>query len=1063
MAAVALPRAHARPGRQAARSLDSGRGSLTAEAGIAEGAAGPSAAAHEQQNPRRLHWQRGQHGVEPQQLSTRSAAASNSSAPAVLELGTPGGATSGDDAGPGPRWGHSAAYLPGSQVVLFVGGQVPSWNNASAGMVTNDVFAFDVSALNSSAAGNSSAAWSRLSSVGLPPHAFAARAVTHDPAHLDERLWIIGGATSDCSQDAPVYSWSAPAGAWRNGTWSAPAISSNASVPVRRRGARAFQVPSELGTKGAERAAARQRGGTSFMVIGGTADGSTCAPAANETQEADYFGLDIWTGNGTTAGRSAAAAALPADDDGMSIRSLALEASMKGMPLVDYATVLLPANASTNSSDRVLFLGGRDANHTLASLASFWALDLASGRWEQWNATSAGETQDLPTGRVGHTASRMPDGRILVHGGYTTLEQDGVRRNATNEAFVLDPSVTPARWSRITGFGSAPARAYHTAVWAGEVLVLGFGQAVDGFAPANHTVARPANSTNAADANGDVAVVASSAVHFLDTAAPGGWRWSDSIADVVSARMRPTAVATETPTTEALPTVTPVAPVAVPKVAAAPKKQAAPEAAASPAADDAQTEDSVSDATPVDSSSQTGSAAKVAVVPDAPVASTAADAPPSSDSSSSSSATKSGAIAGGILGAAALAATLGGLYAAHKRREAARDDDGLNEFFGKDGEMLQRPEERGPPVSSLWLSQPMAWAATAGKGLKRQATNASEAFRARRRRNSATPSDASDPFADEYTSPSGARGFEVLRNVPARGRLSMRRQQREAEASLEEATPRALPTAFITSLVADDEDQRALYEVGRTVGGGRGASGLEAQHPTHSLLTPPMEHYDRSMNRSSESLASVGSISHFSYPYLAAMHRPSLAGASSSAGASPRSNVSGSYYDSAAVSPRDGARRDSLGASGMSPSESYWPTMPGAAALTPTWQRDEADARDAVFVSQLAAADGEELEEMCASDVADAASTALDAPSDPAAWAAGNASPMFPWERPTPSAVPKLSVPASAPLTSAPFRAPLRGVEALRLRDDEQEQQQRASSSRRARRSHLRVINDSAA
>jgi hypothetical protein len=68
---------------------------------------------------------------------------------------------------------------------------------------------------------------------------------------------------------------------------------------------------------------------------------------------------------------------------------------------------------------------------------------------------------------------------------------------------------------------------------------------------------------------------------------------------------------------------------------------------------------------------------------------------------------------------------------------------------------------------------------------------------------------------------------------------------------------------------------------------------------------------------------------------------------------------------------------------------------------------------------------------------------------------------MFPWERPTPSAVPKLSVPASAPLTSAPFRAPLRGAEALRLRDDEQ--QQRASSSRRARRSQLRVMNDSAA
>jgi hypothetical protein len=1016
-----------------------------------------------QQNPRRLHWQRRQHGVEQQQLSARSAAV-----PEVLELGTPGGAANGSDAGPGPRWGHTAAFLPQSQVVLFVGGQVPSWNYASAGMVTNDVFAFDVSALNASAAGNTTAAWSRLSSVGLPPHAFAARAVTHDAAHLDERLWIVGGATSDCSQDAPVYSWSAPAGEWRNGTWDTPAISSNASVPVRRRGARAFQVPSELGTKGAERAAARQRGGTSFMVIGGTADGSTCAPAASETQEADYFGVDIWTGAAASpAARSAAAGAQPAGDDGMSVRSLALEPSMKGLALVDYATVLLPANASTNSSDRVLFLGGRDANHTLASLASFWALDLASGKWEEWNATSAGETQDLPSGRVGHTASRMPDGRILMHGGYTTLEHDGVRRNATNEAFVLDPSVTPARWSRITGFGSAPARAYHTAVWAGDVLVLGFGQAVDGFAPANHTVALPANSTKtlAPDANGDVAVVASSAVHFLDTAAPGGWRWSDSLDDVVNARKRPATVTSETPSTEALPTVTPVAPVPEPNVAAAPKKQPAPEATeSSPAADSAPADNPAPDVTPVAPTQQTGDAAKVAVVPASPVASTAADAPPSSDSSSSSSATKSGAIAGGILGAAALAATLGGLYAAHKRREAARDDDGLNDFFGKDGEMLQRPEERGPPVSSLWLSQPMAWAATAGKGLKRQATNASEAFRARRRRNSATPSDASDPFADEYTSPSGARGFEVLRNVPARGRLSMRRQQQmdaACEPSLEQATPRALPTAFITSLVADDEDQRALYEVGRTVGGGRGASDFEAQHPSRSLLTPPMEHYDRSMNRSSESLASVGSISHFSYPYLAAMHRPSLAGASSSAGASPRSNVSGSYYDPAAVSPRDAIRRASLAAGGMSPNESYWPTMPGAVALSPTWQRDDADARDAIFVSQLAAADGEELEETCASDVADGAPSALAGASDPAAWAAGNASPMFPWERPTPSAVPKLSVPASAPLTSAPFRAPLRGAEALRLRDDEQ--QQRASSSRRARRSQLRVMNDSAA
>src|SRR4029077_8383643 len=103
---------------------------------------------------------------------------------------------------------------------------------------------------------------------------------------------------------------------------------------------------------------------------------------------------------------------------------------------------------------KVLVVGGAGNGETRAEL-----YDPASGRW-----TATGKPN---IERHFHTATLLSDGRVLVAGGY----DDTITHNPTTSAELYDPAT--GAW---TSAGSlADARAYHTAALLpnGEVLVAG--------------------------------------------------------------------------------------------------------------------------------------------------------------------------------------------------------------------------------------------------------------------------------------------------------------------------------------------------------------------------------------------------------------------------------------------------------------------------------------------------------------------------------------------------------------------------------------------------------------
>ncbi|CEH19357.1 hypothetical protein CBOM_06686 [Ceraceosorus bombacis] len=799
----------------------------------------------------------------------------------------PTGPSRMDDFNPGPRWGHTAAYLPSAKSIIFIGGQVPSNSSEKAGMVTNDVFALDVSQLvaaNVSAAQQGSRSgdkgdehWTLLNSANLPPHAFAARALTHKANQENGQIWLVGGATDDCTGNAPVYRWSTSTSNLTDGKWDALhdlPNNLNVSTPVRRRGARAVQVPNELGLQNMQdEKKARQTGAITFMVVGGTTDGSTCAPVASSSRgTADYFGVDFWSALPSASAKGGA----------ISTRSLALDNRMSGFPVVDYATVLLPANSVTKSNARVLFLGGRDSHQSLVDMNHVWALDLATGKWERWITTASVDAQDMPAGRLGHTASRTSDGKIIMHGGFLSTAASGVHRNATDEVFVLDPTVTPARWSRVSGMsGKMPPRAFHTAIWADKVLVIGFGQESEGTSAVDQALSTRAQSNTQTRAS-------SGLLYYLDTAAPGGWRWSSSIAEVLSNRQSFATDPDTSPQSEAQQTSNGEASKGAilgdhQTGAGAAKDHLMPQSNPLP---NVGTQHIISGLGNGENSAHADTAPNVIA--------------PSSPSSSLSQPGKSGVIAGSVLGAAALVAAFAGVYAARTRkRRRLEEKDALQSYYARDVvSPVDTLADRGPPVSSLWINQPKTWANSASRGLKRHASNASNAIFNRGRRDDQTDRDV-DEEKSTYTShmqgPGAVGAFKIKRKAPPRVRSSMRRQQEAVRAVLGdpphassfEASRAGLPEAFIEALGADLDDAGAPASVQRTIRGGRRAHhdlrdsrGAEGEELREYLDVPDMgQPLERMMTRapSSESLGSVGTASHFSYPYLAAMHRPSMA------------------------------------------------------------------------------------------------------------------------------------------------------------------------------------------
>ncbi|SPO32367.1 uncharacterized protein UTRI_02924 [Ustilago trichophora] len=709
---------------------------------------------------------------------------------------------------PTKRWGQTATYLPAHNVILVVGGQT-----SLSGAITNDVYALDVSDMSpASMASNSSAqSWQRLSSDGLPAHAFAAASAVVDPVDGLEKLWIVGGIAQNCALDAPAYVWSAPIGNITAGKWSA-VYTDNGVTPTRRRGAQAVAL--------------RSGNSTSIMISGGSFDNTTCASTSGV-----YQGVDMWTqtssssATSTSTGIETAHVGIDMTNTAYaSIRSLALDPRMRGLSLTDYTTVTLPANGTCGS--KILFLGGKDQSGSLAPMDRFWALDVATGDWEHWNATGL-----IPAPRLGHTSAVTPDGKIIIHGGYL---QDPTHFTTNNdpisEVFVLDPHQSPARWDAAVWTAESvrpPSLAFHSAVMADNVMVVSFGKAGDGVS------GMAGQSFVTAGGGGQV--------HYLDTAtmgtSGGGMTWSTSTQGVAQARQAMANAAAAAAAPIAAPVTAPPAPAPV---------QQAPEAAP---ATMAPVETTPEAAAPAPAKASTD-ADNTTVSPN-PASSSNSTPPPPPPSTSSN---HTGAIAGSLLGAAAIAAAIGGIYAYRKRREAAAYNLGRAENApdNSDADLARfhnggsGDEEKGPYVSNLYLRpDDMHNVAATGAGAA-----AAGGWSARLKRAASTLTKSHSNSAtlegeDRYTA--APKPVITMRNGAPRS-----------------GQPKSdLPEDFITSLV-DDESP---FVISDSIGRG------ELLHPIDGGEKKLMMHPNTSLATVSSISSGGAAASHFSYPYLSGMHR----------------------------------------------------------------------------------------------------------------------------------------------------------------------------------------------
>ncbi|MCO5585146.1 hypothetical protein L7F22_039078 [Adiantum nelumboides] len=754
------------------------------------------------------------------------------------------------------RWGQTSAYMPTANRILFTGGQVKSAEDGVI-RVTNDVFTLDMSngtiangyLKRSTEAGQSR--WHRMSSSALSPHAFAARAVTHTGNHQGEQVFLIGGATADCSiSNSPIYAWKAAKHDQSNGRWSKPNITINQKIPPRRRGMSAVQVPVSIGLNSSEAEIARQTGGSSFMVLGGYMDYTTCNSSVPSSIQAPnaYPYVDIWTTFADNKGEEA-----------MSVRTLPIDSRMPNVSIYDYSAVVLPANETSKQNTRIMFIGGRDMFGAFTPMNRLWTLDIETNVWQRMDTTNGSATGlDIPLGRSGHSSTLMDDGTILVHGGYVTLDGS---QPLSNDTYLLDPRVQPAIWQKIypeSSGVSTPGKAYHTAIMANGIFLVAFGQE-------NTINSAPMSTVSTSSQQRRDSESISSPVYYLDTRSSEPWSWTTDLNTILAARDAGTSSSSMNP----------------PLVPTSPSSSPSPSQASIANSDK-----------PVQSMSQSAEQQTASSNP-VPAQTSEQPAPQqnkddghhdddgSSGDGSSSSKTKNTAVIASVVGALAVVASLGGLYAARKRREARNSD---TDSVGN-----------------------------AGKGLKRQASMATERFLARTlsKRNVAAgtmqssnmrtmqgPSTSGtydgdqtqylstihsqDPDNHSISSNATYKSYNNFRSIPLGKKFSIRRSKNqmdnnpfndeagreyEINSALRE-NMKPLPDDFIKSLL-DDGDFLAHNNIRRTVGG-------------EKYLQSPEQDSPWPTNRSRESLFSEDGVSHYSYPYLATINRSSM-GASYSA------------------------------------------------------------------------------------------------------------------------------------------------------------------------------------
>lgn len=229
------------------------------------------------------------------------------------------------------RYGHSAVYLPYKRQVLFLGGQV----GTRGSFFTNQVLSLDMTlpydARNPSAP-------PELAS-GLPPTAWAASTVD-----AQQRVWVIGGITEDCDDEASAY-------LLEDGSqWKAVGKDRKGAKAPRRRQAQAVAL-----ADGSMEA--------SIYVFGGIAESHTCS-----LETVGYLAMDSWNATDPDHAGSAQTTLWTSQPELQTVLP-------NGPPVSDYAAVRL------QQTDSILYLGGQDASGRLMGFDRILQYNTTSKLW----------------------------------------------------------------------------------------------------------------------------------------------------------------------------------------------------------------------------------------------------------------------------------------------------------------------------------------------------------------------------------------------------------------------------------------------------------------------------------------------------------------------------------------------------------------------------------------------------------------------------------------------------------------------------------------------------------
>ena len=160
------------------------------------------------------------------------------------------------------RYGHGSVFIPGSNRVLFIGGQI----DHDGALITNDVSYLDLS--------------QEFDSFDQYPHPMREEYTQNLPAlawaattiDFRGRIWSLGGTTQDPTHDRICLVSSDAGKGWsnRDGDWH---------EPPRRRQSQAVSIPTEID-------------GTTIFNWGGIAGPSTGSP-----DTVGYYAMDVWHAN----------------------------------------------------------------------------------------------------------------------------------------------------------------------------------------------------------------------------------------------------------------------------------------------------------------------------------------------------------------------------------------------------------------------------------------------------------------------------------------------------------------------------------------------------------------------------------------------------------------------------------------------------------------------------------------------------------------------------------------------------------------------------------------------